>query len=347
MNIYDLWFYILKLNKKDKIQLITTYSSCEEIFEVLHEKGMTNDKSTIETAKAILTRINNEDIKYVTIFDEDYPKSLKYHDESPILLFYKGDISQLNNKKNIGVVGSRKVTAYGINVTKEICSEVCNYNFNIISGLALGVDACAHEAALEKESFTCGIIGCGIDIIYPRYNANLYSKLFKKGLVLSQFLPGTKPMHYNFPIRNKIISAISDYIIVVEASEKSGSLITARYAAEMGKDVIAIPGSIFSKESIGTNKLIRDGAIPFTDLEDFLYTIGVNNKDFNRCKDEFTPLELKIFNVLCDSPIHIDDIKKAINVDITQIYNVLFEMQVKNKVINLSGNYYVKNMILK
>lgn len=347
MNIYDIWFYILKIDRRDKLQLIQKYSSSEEIFEVLNHQGVIKEKITLEYAGIILKKLLNEDIKYVTIFSNDYPESLIRYNEGTFLLFYKGDITSINHRKNIGVVGSRKVTSYGINAAKAICREICNYNYNIISGLAAGVDACAHEAALEKNNYTCGIIGCGLDIVYPKCNVGLYSKLIKNGAIISQFLPGTKPIHYNFPIRNKIISGISDYVIVVEAGEKSGSLITARYAAEMGKDVIVVPGSIFSKESIGANKLIRDGAIPFTDLDDFLYTIGENKKIFNEISIKFTPLEAKIFNLLSDSPVHINDIIKFVNIDITQIYNVLFEMQAKNIIISLSGNYYVKNMMLK
>lgn len=347
MNIYDIWFYILKINGKEKIRLISEYSSCEEIYEAFLKNSFINNNKDIENAKIILKKLINEDIKYVTIFSKNYPENLKNYDDSPVLLFYKGDITGINKNNNIGIVGSRKVTSYGINATKSICNEICNYNYNIISGLALGVDACAHESALEKNSFTCGIIGCGLDIIYPRYNSKLYYKLFENGVVVSQFLPGTKPLQYNFPIRNRLISGISDLIIVIEASEKSGSLITARYAAEMGKDVVVVPGSIFSKESTGANKLIRDGAIPFTDVDDFLNLIGINKKVLNNDNVKETLLETKVMSVLSDSPIHIDDIKKAINVDITQIYNVLFEMQVKNKIINLCGNYYVRNMILK
>lgn len=347
MNIYDIWFYLLKINKKDKAELINKYKCCEEIYEILTLNNQIKDKTYIEKAELVLRKLIAEDIKYVTIFSEDYPKSLKNYDDSPTLLFYKGNIEAINKNNNIGVVGSRNVTPYGINATKSICSEICNYNYNIVSGLALGVDAYAHETALEKNNYTCGIIGCGIDIIYPKYNSVLYSKMFKQGAVVSQFIPGTKPLHYNFPIRNKIISGISDFLIVVEAGEKSGSLITARLAAEMGKEVIVVPGSIFSKESTGANKLIRDGAVPFTDIDDFLYLIGADKKISDNKKDNITPLESKIIGVLTDSPIHIDDIKKAINVDITQIYNVLFEMQVKNKIISLCGNYYVKNMMLK
>ena len=130
--------------------------------------------------------------------------------------------------------------------------------------MAKGIDTFAHESCLDNESYTCAVLGSGLDIIYPKQNLKIFNKIVEKGAVISEFVPGTPPYAYNFPQRNRIISALSDIIIVVEAGEKSGSLITANLALEQGKDVMAVPGSIFSYESKGTNKLIKDGAFPLT-----------------------------------------------------------------------------------
>ncbi len=185
----------------------------------------------------------------------------------------------LNEGYNISIVGSRKYSNYGKDVTKIICSDLCANNINIISGMAKGIDTFAHESCLNNEGYTCAVLGSGLDIVYPKENIKIFNKIVEKGCVISEFLPGTPPYAYNFPQRNRIISALSDIIIVIEAGEKSGSLITANLALEQGKDVMAVPGSIFSDESKGTNKLIKDGAFPLTCTNDIFNLIGIEMKN--------------------------------------------------------------------
>ena len=189
----------------------------------------------------------------------------------------------------------------------------------------------------------CSIRISGIDVVYPKENKRIYDMILRSGCIISEFLPGTKPYHYNFPIRNRIISGLSNIVIVVEASESSGSLITANLALEQGKGVVAVPGSIFSNQSKGTNKLIRDGAYPFTEFDDLFAFIGISYKiSENKNMKKLEGIKKRISDIISDTPIHIDDIFVRTNIDIKRLYEVLFELQLENVVICLSGNYYVK-----
>lgn len=353
MNDYDLWFILLNISNRIKINLIKRFKNTKEIWyytlneenTILFNKKIDINKSwdakRIENLKTFLFK---NQVNIVMYKDELYPKRLIPYEDMPCYLFYKGDISKLDKCDNLSVVGSRDCSSYGINVTKIIVKELCNYNINIISGLAKGIDSYAHSTCIENHGFTCAILGTGIDIVYPRENKKLFNDILRQGCIISQFLPGTKPFSYNFPNRNRLISALSKITTVIEAGERSGSLITAGYALEQGNDVIAVPGSVFSKNSIGTNKLIRDGAATFTSMEDLLNLMGIEyNKTNSYNSRKMSPLEQKIYSILSDSPIHIDDIIKITNVDIRQIYELLFEMQLKDEIMCLSGNFYVKN----
>ena len=187
------------------------------------------------------------------------------------------------------------------------------------------------------------MLGCGLDVVYPRENYKLYHKMFECGCVLSEFVPGTKPEHYNFPIRNRIISGLSDLVLIIEAGEKSGSLITAGLALDQGKDVMAVPGSIVSSNSKGSNRLLHDGAHVFTQIEDVFELLNMN---YNMVKNQNKPfsddLHNKIISVLSDKPQHIDEIINITHIDIKQLYELLFELQLDNQILCLSGNFYVK-----
>ena len=355
MNNYDIWFSLVKLTPKIKLKLINDFHSTEKLWYYgVHSKKseyfnnkminlLTNawDDDEIQRVKRSL-EIN--EISAITYYEEEYPKKLKNYDDAPYTLFYKGNILPLNEGYNISIVGSRKYSNYGKDVTKIICSDLCNNNINIISGMAKGIDTFAHESSLDKEGYNCAVLGSGLDIVYPKENINIFNKIIKYGCVISEFLPGTPPYAYNFPQRNRIISALSDIIIVVEAGEKSGSLITANLALEQGKDVMAVPGSIFSIESKGTNKLIKDGAFPLTCSKDIFNLMGVSMKDEKKdAKICFNSKTQKgIYDMINDSPIHINDIIRITNIDIKQLYEVLFEMQIKNEILCLTGNYYVR-----
>ncbi len=346
MNDYDWWFASLNLNARDKIKMLIEFKTTENIWCYLMKSNSSKynfNKEKIATYKKIMLEKN---LNVVTYYDDNYPKKLKFYDDAPYQLFYLGDIERLNTESSISVVGSRNCSIYGLNTTKIISKTLAENNITIISGMAKGIDSQAHKVAIENGGFTCAVLGSGIDIIYPKENYKLYKDIVEKGCIISEYLPGTPPFSYNFPVRNRIISGLSDIIIIVEAGLKSGSLITAELALEQGKEVMAVPGSIFSKESKGTNKLIQEGAHPFLNIEDISDLCNIDLKIAKtslKNKDEKNNnLCNKLNSIISNNPIHIDDIIRISNIDINRVYELLFEMQFKNEIMCLSGNYYVR-----
>lgn len=228
--------------------------------------------------KRYLEYMEKYGISMVTCYDSDYPKKLRNIQNRPIVLFYKGDIS-IVDEYSIAIVGSRNCSDYGRKCADFISNEIAIRKICIVSGLAIGIDSIGHIAALNNKSNTIAIIGNGLDNIYPSKNKKLAESIIKNGgLIISEFVVGTKPFKQNFPRRNRIISGLSDSVIVIEGSKKSGSLITAGYAIEQGKEVFAVPGSIFSPNSEGTNELIKDGANLLTSTDDVIRTFDEMSK---------------------------------------------------------------------
>ncbi len=218
--------------------------------------------------------IEKNDIKLIRFDNEAYPSSLKNIYDLPAYLYVRGNINNLYDDA-IAIVGSRKASEYGKNVSKKIAKEVADRNVNIVSGLALGIDKYAHLGALEsKIGKTIAVLGTGVSTeeMYPLENKKVFERILENnGTIVSEFKLGTKPEKYNFPKRNRIISGLSQKVVVVEAEENSGSLITADFALEQGKDIFAVPGNINSRNSVGTNKLIFEGAYILTNSRDLFY----------------------------------------------------------------------------
>ena len=343
MDKYKTWLITLGLSDYAKIKLIENiYNNIDNIIKekLLHKNFLTkiknNNKEKEEKLEEYLFKNN---IKYVTYSSSLYPERLKNIDNPPYVIFYKGDITLLNYNM-VAIVGSRKNTNYGEQVTKFIVSELYNISYGVVSGVAAGIDSIAHREILFRGGKTIGVLGCGIDVVYPRFNKNLYDRISEHGLLISEFLPGTKPLSYNFPQRNRIISALSNGVIVIEASNKSGSLITVDYALSQSKDVMVVPGPIFNETSKGCNLLIYQGARPFLgkkDLYEFLNVIKKDDK--NNAKNS---IKKCLLDVIGKEPIHIDKIIGSLNIDRIALFELLFEMQNENEIICLPGNYYVK-----
>lgn len=217
--------------------------------------------------------IEKYNIKIISFKDKEYPDKLLYIKNKPIFLYVRGKMENLYSD-NIAVIGSRNATPYGIYVARKISKELADKNINIVSGLAVGIDKYAHLGALDSNiGKTIAVLGTGVSDseIYPLQNKKIFERILENnGTIISEFKLGTKPEKYNFPLRNRIISGISDKILVVEATEKSGSLITVEYGLEQGKDVFAVPGNITSLNSVGTNRLIEEGAYIFKNVSDIL-----------------------------------------------------------------------------
>ncbi|HYB53223.1 MAG TPA: DNA-processing protein DprA, partial [Thermoanaerobaculia bacterium] len=208
----------------------------------------------------------------VTSFDADYPRLLLEIPDPPFALFYAGNLERFHSPA-VAIVGSRDASRYGRDVAARLAKELSSVGVTVVSGFARGVDEAAHEAALGGAGGTIAVLGCGIDVDYPREHSRLKSELLRQNLMISEFVPGTEPRPANFPVRNRIIAGLAAGVVVVEASRRSGSLITARLAGDFGRDVFAVPGSVFSPTSAGSHELLRDGAILCRGAEDVLAEI--------------------------------------------------------------------------
>ena len=261
MNKYWIWFSRIKnISAKTKNDLLKIYKTPEEIWN-LTEKELQNThilkKEEIEIIQYQSYRQNLEryieymcknNIKMITIQDEKYPENLRNIFDPPVVLYVKGNIQILKNK-SIAIIGARDCSNYGKNMARKFAYNLSKHNINIISGLARGIDTYAHIGAIEAGERTIAVVGSGLDIVYPEENKKIFQRIIEQGAVISEYVVGTKPERTNFPARNRIISALSDGVLVVEAAKKSGTFITVDFALEHGKNIYAIPGNIDSNFS--------------------------------------------------------------------------------------------------
>ena len=208
----------------------------------------------------------------LTPFEGPYPRLLREIPDAPLVLYARGDVERLALPA-VGIVGARAATTYGREVAAQLARDLSGAGVCVISGMARGIDSAAHGAALGRAGGTIAVLGCGIDVVYPAENKGLGRRIEKEGLLLTEYAPGTEPNPYNFPIRNRLIAGMSSGVVVVEAAERSGSLITAKFANDFGRDVFAVPGLIHSETSRGCHALLRDGAILCRGAEDVLSEI--------------------------------------------------------------------------
>ncbi len=290
-----------------------------------------------------IEKLKKLDSGYITIFDKFYPDILKQVNDSPIVLYAKGNLEILN-KKSIAVVGSRKFSDYGRYCAYEFSKLLVENNLCVVSGLALGIDSIAHKGALSSGGMTTAVIGSGLDQIYPASNFALSQEIIQKGgIVVSEFPPGTPPLKYNFPIRNRIIAGLSMGVLVIEAVKKSGSLITAYCALDYNRDVFAIPGNINSVNSEGTNELIKEGAKLVTCIDDILIDLNLEKIEKSEKAKAIipdTPEEKIIYDLLCTGKKSVDKLVIDSNLNIVIISSLLSMMEIKGLIIKDSvGDY--------
>ena len=264
-----------------KVELLRHFQDPEEIYyaregdfrhiEGLSEEGLSSlsDKS-LQQAEAVLHQCNREKLGILTFQDASYPSRLKNISDPPVVLYYKGRLPDFDGTPLIGVVGTRRASAYGLTAAKRMGYQIARCGGIVVSGMAAGIDGMAMSGALTAGREVVGVLGCGADIVYPPSNRPLYGDVEKYGCILSEFLPGTPPIGRNFPRRNRIISGLSCGVLVVEAPEKSGALITAHQALDQGRDVFVVPGNIDVDSFVGSNRLLRDGAIAVSSGWDIL-----------------------------------------------------------------------------
>jgi len=313
-----------------------------------------------ETAKRIVSRawegspehelvgLRRYGARLITMFDSSYPEDLREIHDPPPLLYLKGnDIPQ--NKTIVGVVGSRNPSHYGLKATEEICQGLAIRRMVVVSGMARGIDSAAHWGCLRGEGFTIAVLGSGIDIVYPESNRKLFNHIVEKGSVITEFPLGTPPEARNFPIRNRIISGLSKGVVVVEASRRSGSLITASLALEQGREVLAVPGSIESFKSTGTHLLIKQGARLVENADDILEELGLNypySTEVIRGKKRALPPmeedEKRIYEILGNYPLHIDQIVRQSETDPATVASLLTGLELKGVIRQLPGKMFVR-----
>ncbi len=282
MLVHWIWLaHLPGLNDRLRGVLLQQFRDPEDIFfadsgAFDHIEGMNpeakealQDKNLIP-AEEILDACTRENIHILTWRDAAYPMRLKNIPDPPAVLYYKGRLPDLDGSPVVGVVGTRKASAYGMTTAKRMGYQIGRCGGILVSGMAYGIDGMAMAGALTAGQPVVGVLGCGADIVYPLSNRALFRDVEQYGCILSEFPPGTPPVKWNFPKRNRIISGLSCGVLVVEAPEKSGSLITARQAADQGRDVFVVPGNIDLPSFVGSNRLLRDGAIPVSSGWDIL-----------------------------------------------------------------------------
>ncbi len=268
--IYDIWFQRLNLSAYVKKAILEQVKSVEELYKAgtmaYRMWGLTDlavvrieeSKKTLKACEDVWIEANKEGIEMIGYFDTDYPTLLREIPDPPIVLYVKGH-KKLLRETMIGMVGARKCSEYGYHTAHRIGKELSEYSIVVVSGMAIGIDAAAHCGALEVGT-SIGVLGTGVDLCYPNGNIGIYRKLIEKGCLVSEYEPHTQARPYHFPRRNRIISGMSYGVVVVEAAERSGSLITAQLSLDYGREVYAVPGKETSKLSRGTNELIESGA---------------------------------------------------------------------------------------
>ncbi len=287
--------------------------------------------------------IQQKMIQVLTWEDPLYPRRLKEIDQSPPLLYLTGTVSE-QDQWTVAIVGTRRVTAYGRQLTEEIARGLAQNGVTVISGLARGVDSIAHQAALKNNGRTLAVLGSGVDNIYPPEHRGLAAQIVESGAIISDYPPGTPPEAANFPPRNRIISGLAQVVIVVEAGEVSGSLITASFAAEQNREVFAVPGYLYAPQSRGTNALIRSGAKIFIDLQDVLSCLNLSNSKVQREARSVLPAdasEAQLYALLGREPLHIDEISMLSSLPIEQISAALAMMELKGMVRQMGGMRYI------
>ena len=344
--------------------LVDKFGSLPAIFAVPVSELMTVPGITKNIASAIagfktwdqikkeLELIDRNEIQFITYQDNLYPQKLLNIYDRPPYIYVRGKLTA--DDINIAIVGSRAATAYGKYTTEKISRELAFKGITVVSGMARGIDSAAHRGALSAHGRTIAILGSGLDVIYPPENKNLYAEIVQEGAVISEFPPGTPPRPNNFPTRNRIISGMSYGVVVVEAGEKSGSLITVRLALEQGREVFAVPGSIDSTSSRGTNKLIKQGAILVENTDDILEEIlpqiertGTGKPSSSHPEviedkpaEALSTADRKIMTFMSDKRVHIDDLISLTGLSSSDILSTLTTLEIRGIVHQHPGKFF-------
>jgi DNA processing protein len=307
-------------------------------------------KTMMRSPQAEWARLQEEGINLLCLNDPQYPANLAAIPDPPAVLFVKG-VLEARDLVSVAVVGSRAASPMGLIFTERLCGDLARAGVTIVSGLAVGIDSAAHQGSLRARGRTLAVLGCGLDVDYPRGNAKLRREISESGAILTEFPLGTPPAPGHFPMRNRIISGLSLGVVVVEAAHRSGSLITARLALEQGREVFAVPGMASHYRSVGPHRLLKEGAKLVESAEDILeeirplirpsWTPPAAEAENAAGIQTATPEEAALLQTLDLHPQHIDEICRSLQWPVSQVMSILLALELKGAVRQLPGKYFV------
>lgn len=346
-------------------RLLTSFGTPENVFNASPEEllatkaagphaisGIRNFKRGDEIRKEI-AEIKRRGFQMISFADAEYPQYLRHIPDPPPILYINGECMP-EIEPAIGIVGSRNPTQYGTTMTKELSIGLVERGFTIVSGMARGIDTAAHKGALSAQGKTVAVLGSGLGRIYPAENEKLYYKIAERGAVISEFPLHAEPEPHHFPVRNRIISGMTRGTVIVEATTRSGSLITARCAMEQGREVFAVPGSVRSFKSTGTHRLIKEGAKLVENVTDIIEELGPTDSQQGICTeakvlsaDAFEALsakERKVLRVLNPYPVHIDTIIRHASLSAGEVSGILLQLEIKGIVEQMPGKLFTRKI---
>lgn len=351
------WYWLCNIpgiGRKKLERLLEEYETPENIFKQTKIEWFTEKENTAfaESRKlkwvSMYKRVCESGIRIITTMDEEYPKRLVCLHDRPYILYVKGKLPS-EDRPTCGIVGARNCTRYGAEFAKEAGKLLAENGIQVISGMARGIDGESQRGALAGGGESFAVLGNGVDICYPRENWRLYEALFDKGGIISEFAPGTESKPTHFPMRNRIISALSDKLIVVEAKEKSGSLITVDFALEQGKEVFGVPGRVTDELSRGVNNILRLGAGVLTKPSDILFEYGIDTEkkvtNLEKTKNTLAERENMLYSKLDLQPKNLQIIIEETGMGMAEISDILLELEVKGLVKECGKNYYARTQI--
>jgi DNA processing protein len=310
--------------------------TAENIFHFSKDKFL-QDEYNLMRRKAVV---------FITDADDHYPCSLKVHEDSPVVLYVKGDMDCLEGA-SLALVGSRAASFYGCKSAHSFARAFVEAGMTVVSGLARGIDTAAHQGCLDAGGKTIAVIGCGFNHVYPQENFQLMERISRQGAVVSEFACAMPPLKQNFPWRNRIISALSLATIVIEAGSKSGALITADFALAQNKDVFVVPSNIDTETALGSNQLIQDGARVALNPDDVLSQVKEDHVPLRADKQGALLLlsdeQSLVYPHITCQPVHLDDLARRSGLEISSLMNITLSMELKHVIRQLPGQYYVRN----